>query len=222
MPHERGLSALLPQPLLDSEAPVLRVEAVSFAYPSRPLFDHWSATCAPGVHLLCGDDGSGKTTLLRLLAGELMPQAGAVQMGRHRLLGDTQHYRQQLFRTDPVSGAFDAMTPLQWFDSLGGTHKAFDPAQARELSRRLFLQEHLHKTGHMLSTGSRRKVWLAAALASNAPLLLIDQAFAALDAPSIRVAIALLHAVAQDGRRIVILADHEAPPGLTLNQVLAL
>jgi hypothetical protein len=37
----------------------------------------------------------------------------------------------------------------------------------------------------MLSTGSKRKVWLAAGFASGADLLLLDEPFAALDAPSI-------------------------------------
>jgi ABC-type transport system involved in cytochrome c biogenesis ATPase subunit len=37
------------------------------------------------------------------------------------------------------------------------------------------LQPHLDKPLYMLSTGSKRKVWLSAALAAGAPLTLIDQ-----------------------------------------------
>ncbi len=210
------------RPLAETEVPVLRVEGLTFAYASRPVFERWSARFAPGLHLVCGDDGSGKTTLLRLLAGELLAQAGELQLGSHRLADDTHNYRGQLFRTDPASDPFDAMTPMQWFNHLRGTHAAFDMAQAQQLLDRLRLQEHLHKTGHMLSTGSRRKVWLAAALASNAALVLIEQPFAALDAPSIRVVTDLLHEVAQSAQRIVILADYEAPPGLLLSQVVKL
>ena len=206
----------------DTDAPVLQVDGLSFAYPSHPLFDRWSARFAPGLHLVCGDDGCGKTTLLRLLAGELMPQAGDLRLGSLRLADDAQRYRQQMFRTDPVSAAFDALTPLQWLDNLRGRHAGFDPTLAEALLARLFLQEHLHKTGHMLSTGSRRKVWLATALASRASVILIDQPFAALDAPSIRVVTELLQELGHSGRHIVIIADYESRAGLSLSQVLTL
>ena len=209
-------------PVTDLEAPLLRVDGLSFTYPSQPLFLNWRARFAPGLHLVCGDESCGKTTLLRLLAGELIPQAGHVQLGRYRLADAAQDYRRQLFRTDPTSDAFDAMTPMQWFDSLRRTRAAFDLPRAEQLLSQLFLQEHLHKAGHMLSTGSRRKVWLAAALASNAALVLIDQPFAALDAPSIRIVTGLLQEVGHGGQRIVIIADYEPRPSLALSQVLTL
>lgn len=209
-------------PIAADGAPLLRVDGLSFAYPSQPLFDNWSAQFTPGLHLLCGDESCGKTSLLRLLAGDLMPQAGSMQLGPYLFAEDAQSYRKQLFRTDPTSDAFDSVTPIQWFDSLRGTRSAFDVSRAEELLSQLSLQEHLNKTGHMLSTGSRRKVWLAAALASNAALVLIDQPFAALDAPSIRAVTAMLQAIGQEARRIVIIADYEPPPRLALHQTLRL
>ena len=201
---------------------MLRVDGLSFSYPSRALFKDWEATFLPGLHLVCGDDGCGKTTLLRLLAADLGAQAGEIRLGRFALTDDAPTYRRQLFRTDPTSDVFDDMTPLQWFEKLRGAHAGFDMASAEKLLVQLFLQEHLHKTGHMLSTGSRRKVWLAAALASGADLVLIDQPFAALDAPSIRAVTELLQQAGQAADRIVVVADYEAPAGLTFTSTHAL
>ncbi len=209
-------------PLASAAVPTLHVEGLSFSYPSRALFEGWSAVFAPGLHLVCGDDGCGKTTLLRLLAADLVAQAGNLRLGKFVLSDDVQSYRRQLFRTDPASNDFDALTPVQWFDSLRSAHGAFDMAQAEKLLAQLFLQEHLHKTGHMLSTGSRRKVWLAAALASGAALVLIDQPFAALDAPSIRAVTQLLQQAGQAADRILLVADYEAPAGLTFTSTHAL
>jgi len=203
-------------------APLLRVDGLSFGYGAQSLFAHWSASFAPGLHLVCGDDGSGKTTLLRLLGADLTVQAGDLRLGALALADDPPRYRRQVFRTDPTSDVFDAMTPLQWFESLRGRYPGFDMAQAEALLRPLFLQEHLHKTGHMLSTGSRRKVWLVAALASGAALVLIDQPFAALDTPSIRAVTDLLQQAGQRAQRIVVIADHAAPPGLELTQTVTL
>ena len=47
------------------------------------------------------------------------------------------------------------------------------------------LTPHLEKPLYMLSTGSKRKVWLAAAFASGAAVTLLDQPFAALDKASV-------------------------------------
>lgn len=205
-----------------SDAPTLHVEDLCFAYPSRPLFAQWQARFAPGLHMVCGDDGCGKTSLLRLLAADLAPQAGRLQLGRFSPADDLQGYQQQVFRTDPTAQTFDSMAPLAWFDILRSRYPAFDMAQAQMLLQRLFLQEHLHKTGHMLSTGSRRKVWLVAVLASGAALVLIDQPFAALDAPSIRVVTELLQASGDAAQQVIVLADYEAPAGLRLDQTLHL
>jgi ABC-type multidrug transport system ATPase subunit len=207
---------------MDGSAALLRVDDLCFAYPSRPLFAHWYAAFAPGLHLVCGDDGSGKTTLLRLLAGELPAQSGQLQIGGYLLSADAPVYRRQVFRTDPASDAFEQWTPMAWFAQLLERYPAFDMALAAQLLERLFLSQHLDKTGHMMSTGSRRKVWLVAALASGAPVVLIDQPFAALDTPSIRVVTELLQPTAQQSGRVIVLADYEAQNDLRLNGRIAL
>ena len=210
------------QPATGPAPPLLQVEGLTFSYPSRPVFDNWSASFAPGLHLVCGDDGCGKTTLLRLLAAELLPQAGVIHRRTQQPGGEGSIQRQTVFRTDPASDGFNALLPLQWFERLCSQYPDFDRSRAEEWIDRLFLREHLQKTGYMLSTGSRRKVWLAAALACNAELVLIDQPFAALDAPSIRVVTDLLQQLRGGGRRIVIVADYEVPAGLHPDQVLRL
>lgn len=202
---------------VDCTAALLRVDDLCFAYPSRPLFVHWRAAVAPGLYLVSGDDGSGKTTLLRLLAGELPAQSGQLQIGDFLLSDDAPAYRRQVFRTDPASEAFAQWTAMAWFAQLLEPYPAFDMALAARLLEQLFLAPHRSKTGHMMSTGSRRKVWLAAALASGAPVVLIDQPFAALDTPSIRVVTELLQQAARPSGRVVMLADYEVPRGLQLN-----
>ena len=68
----------------------------------------------------------------------------------------------------------------------------------------------------MLSTGSRRKVWLAAAFASGAALTLLDQPFAALDKVSMGVITELLQEAAGHPERAWVVADYVAPPGVPL------
>ena len=77
------------------------------------------------------------------------------------------------------------------------------------------LGPHVHKPLYMLSTGSRRKVWLTAALAAGTALTLLDEPFAALDMPSVRFLREALNDASRHASRAWVLADHEAPKGWT-------
>ena len=81
---------------------------------------------------------------------------------------------------------------------------------------------HLDKRLHMLSTGSRRKVMVAAALASGAAVTLLDQPFAALDRKSIRVIHGFLQEAAGHASRAWIVADHTASEDVRWVSVLNL
>jgi energy-coupling factor transporter ATP-binding protein EcfA2 len=80
----------------------------------------------------------------------------------------------------------------------------------------------LDKNIFMLSTGSKRKLYLAAAFASGAALTLLDTPFAALDKVSIRFALTLLAEAAQDNTRLWVLADYAQPDGMTLPTLIDL
>jgi len=60
--------------------PVLALDDVSTAFGHVPLLDHATLTIDAGERIaLIGRNGTGKSTLLRILAGELVPDAGSVR-----------------------------------------------------------------------------------------------------------------------------------------------
>lgn len=203
-------------------AAVLQAQGLSFHYPQRALFTDWSARIPPGVSLVRGGDGCGKTTLLRLLAGELTAAAGQLQLGEVRMDEQPGAYRQQVFWVDPRSDAFDQMTALDYFKSLHHLHPGFDEQLLAELIEGLSLAPHLDKSLYMLSTGSKRKVWLAAAFASGAALTLLDQPFAALDKASLDFVMALLKEAADHPARAWVIAHYEAPRDAPLAAIIDL
>ena len=161
-----------------------------------------------------GGDGRGKTSLLRLISGQVKPQSGSVTQAGEKGLRPID--AADIFFIDPRTEAFDALTPTAWWASLAADWPLIDTGLLSALAEDLGLTPHLEKPLFMLSTGSKRKVWIAAAMASGAPLTLIDQPFAALDKPSIVRITALLQSAASRGDRVVVVADYEAPEGVSL------
>ncbi len=201
---------------------VLRAKGLSFAYPQRRLFHGLTFELPAGLSLIRGGDGSGKTTLLRLLAGDLSSDAGALWLGDVSLSEQPFDYRSKVFRVDHQVNGLDQVTPEAYLAELSARHPDFDPAGLPALIDGLGLQPHWQKPMYMLSTGSKRKVWLAAAFCAGATVTLLDDPFAALDRPSIAFTLTLLQKAATDPTRAWVLADYQAPTGLPLATIIDL
>ena len=206
--------------------PLLQIIDLSFGYPGRELFNHLSADMTPGINLVLGGDGRGKSTLLRLLAGVSAPQSGRLCIDGIDQQTHTADYQANVFWMEPHSNAFDQLTVLDYFALQRARHVRFDDAVLAAVTDGLGLGDHLHKQLFMLSTGSKRKVWLAAAFASGAAVTLLDEPFAALDAPSSAFITAWMldteSTADAAGDRIWVWADYTAPSGLLLAQVIDL
>lgn len=195
---------------------ILCAEGLSFSYPGRPLWTGLDLRIPAGVTLVCGGDGCGKSTLLRLLAGELRAQAGRLTLNDAPVDPLQASYRQQVFWADIRSEAFEQITPLAYFAALRPRYPHWDDAAVAFMAEGLSLTSHLNKPMYMLSTGSKRKVWLTAALVAGAAVTFIDEPFAALDKPSIQFLCIRLCEAAHYPNRAWVLADYEAPGGVPL------
>ncbi|MEO6922059.1 MAG: ATP-binding cassette domain-containing protein [Collimonas sp.] len=204
------------------QTPILQAANLTFHYPERALFSNWSAEIAAGVTLVRGGDGSGKSSLLQLLAGVLPAQAGQLQIGDVRLDLQPEAYRRQVFWVDPRSEACDQLTAHAYFASLPAAYPGFDNSLLPALAEGLSLTPHLDKKLYMLSTGSKRKVWLAAAFAAGAALNLLDDPFAGLDKASINFVVMMLNQVAANPEQAWVIALYEAMEGVPLAGVIDL
>ena len=189
---------------------ILRLDDVSFAYDGQPaLAARWCAAIGAGVTLLHGDTGSGKSTLLRVLAGRLPAAGGRLTLAGVRLDDDAEAYRRNVFLCESTNEAFDQFTARAGSASLRAGDAQFSEARWRDLVEGFALAPHLDKPMFMLSTGSKRKVWLAAALASGRPLILLDEPAGALDAASVRCLWSALASLAAGSRQAVVVASAE-------------
>jgi len=116
-------------------------------------------------------------------------------------------YRRQVFFVDPVTDRFDQLSARECTASLVEGDAGFDEAKWQAIADGFSLAPHLDKKMFMLSTGSKRKVWMAAGLASGRPLVLLDEPTAGLDMPSTRCLWATLSGFAAQARQAVIVAS---------------
>lgn len=145
---------------------LLRLEEVACRRGGRLLFEGLNLALAPGEAVVAtGPNGVGKSSLLRLVAGLLEPAAGTIEVGNVALADD----RPALDERRTLGAALGFWAALDGGDTgaamvaMGIDHLAEAPVR-------------------ILSTGQRKRAALARAIASGAPLWLLDEPANGLDA----------------------------------------
>lgn len=223
--HFSSMNPMLSMPAtsISTQPPVLvQIQELVFDCPGSGPLRLGDRVLRPGITLVRGDDEHGLSKLLRLLAGTQQPLAGQVQWLGDSIPLPASALDGWLFWIDPADRSQDEVTVGAYWQQLSRRYPRWNWQLLDELQAELGLTPHLDKSLYMLSTGSRRKVALAAAFAAGAALTLLDRPFAALDLPSRRCVTRCLQACASQTERIHVVADYEAPENVPLSQVIDL
>ena len=215
---------------VSTRAPSVRLHHVSFHYrPGEPVLHDCCLSVAAGEAVaIVGPSGGGKTTLLRLLLGQLPAQQGEVEidgvplaqcdlnawrenigwMSQHpRLLSATLADNLRVARSDADDALLHAALAFvgldDWLESL--------PHGLNTL---------LGEGGRPLSGGQLRRLALARVWLRPAPLLLLDEPTASLDAATETFIVAAI-ARLRPGRTLILLSHRQAPLSL-VDRVLEL
>jgi NitT/TauT family transport system ATP-binding protein len=156
-----------PSPIL-ARPPIIRLEGVGVSFEGRTILQEVNLEVAPGEFIaLIGPSGGGKSTLLRVMAGLLQPQ-GSVEVAQQPAMV-FQDYRLLPWRTVLQNVALP--------HEIGGQGR-----DVRAVLQQVGMENYAHLYPHQLSGGMKARVAIARALAQDAPILLMDEPFAALDA----------------------------------------
>lgn len=169
----------------------IELDAVTFGYqPGHPVLRSLSLTVPPGsVTALVGPSGSGKTTVVRLVSRFWDTQAGTVRVGgvdvrdlrTEDLIGQLAVVSQDVYLFDDTMAANIRLGNPDAEDA--EVAEAARLAGVDEIAARLpdGWQTRVGEGGTALSGGERQRVSIARALLKRAPIVLLDEATAALD-----------------------------------------
>jgi ATP-binding cassette subfamily B protein len=211
----------LPTPLSMPLRGELRLEDVTFHYPTRPdaaALSEFSLAVHPGETVaLVGPSGAGKSTVFQLLLRFHDPDSGGVKLdGVDVRELDPVALREHiaLVPQDPVIFGTTARENLR-YGKLDATNEQIEAA-AKSAMAHDFLSElpqgydsELGEHGARLSGGQQQRLAIGRALLKDAPILLLDEATSALDAQSERAVQTALEHLMQ-GRTTLVIAHRLA------------
>ena len=180
----------------------IRLTDLTVSHARRPAVHHVSGRFAPGsLTAVVGPNGAGKTTLLRALAGLHRPDAGRIEgaAGQVALL--------------PQAAAIDRAFPVSCLDvvlfGLWGETGAFcaihraGRERARAALAAVGLEGFESRPVGSLSAGQFQRVLFARLLLQDAPVILLDEPFNALDARTSADLLAMVKRWHGEGRTVI-------------------
>lgn len=192
-----------------SGAAALELRRVTVSYGSRPVV--WDVDAqVPRARLaaIVGPNGAGKSTLLKGALG-LEPVDHGQALIDGRPLAEVRDRVAYVPQRDEVDWDFPITVrevaemgryrSAGWFRRLG----AEDRRLAREALERVGMAELGDRQIGQLSGGQRQRAFLARALAQRAPLLIMDEPFAGIDARTESAILGLLRELVDEGRTVV-------------------
>jgi ABC-2 type transport system ATP-binding protein len=154
---------------------------------------------------LLGPNGAGKTTLLRLLLGYIRPTAGRATVCGHDCATDSLGVRSRTAYLPGEARLFRRMTADGVIAFFAELRRDCGRAAAVAIADRLGL-DRTRQVGRM-STGMRQKLAIAVVLATDVPLVILDEPTANLD-PSARAEVLRLVQESRSAGKTVIFSSH--------------
>jgi glycine betaine/proline transport system ATP-binding protein len=222
-PHPRDALALLKQGekkemVFAKTGKVVGVNNVSFSVNEGEIF------------VLMGLSGSGKSTLIRLINRLVNPSDGKVCVDGQDVAKLSSKELLQLRRRDMsmVFQSFALMPHRTVLDNaafgleIAGIGRSAREQRAMQVLEQVGLGTYSKKFPHQLSGGMQQRVGLARALAVNPSLMLMDEAFSALDPLKRKEMQDVLLNLQREQRRTILFVSHDLEEALRIGNRIAI
>ncbi|MHC5022495.1 MAG: ABC transporter ATP-binding protein [Planctomycetota bacterium] len=203
----------------DAAKPACAVQATGLgkSIDEKPILADLSFEIPEGRYTaLLGANGAGKSTLLKLLGALLEPTAGTLAIFGAPHSRDAAALRARIGMIGHGAMLYRELSALENLVFFGRLYRVPDPAgRARTLLAEVGLADRAHDSVKTFSRGMVQRVAIARALVHDPALLLADEPFAGLDAPS-RASLEAALSDLRDQGKTIILANHDIKQSLEL------
>jgi glycine betaine/proline transport system ATP-binding protein len=182
------------------------------------------------IQVIMGLSGSGKSTLIRHINRLIDPTAGevvvggadVVRMNTRELREFRRHQTGMVFQKFALLPHRNVLENVVYGLEIRGTPRAKQVEAAMRWIERVGLKGFESKYPNQLSGGMQQRVGLARALANDAPILLMDEAFSALD-PLIRMDMqSVLLDLQKEVKKTIVFITHDLDEALRLGDQIAI
>lgn len=187
-----------------SMIPAVRLDNLTVSYDRKPAVHHVTGTFEAGtLTAIAGPNGAGKSTLLKTLAGIIRADEGAVHISSNQLpvayLPQTAEVQRDIPLTvlELVSSGFWNRT------GAFGTIRKAEREAARSALQQVGLGGFENRSLASLSVGQFQRTMFARLILQNAPLILLDEPFAGVDALTMERLLELIQAWHREHRTII-------------------
>jgi subfamily B ATP-binding cassette protein MsbA len=217
-----------PKPIGEFKGKVV-FDKVTFAYGEKPVLHEFSLTVPRGFRLgVAGESGSGKTTIVNLLFRFYDPTAGAVTIDGINLRDASLHdLRNQMALVSQDVTIFDQTVAENIAcGKKGATRQEIEAAAQSAFAHEFIVglpqgyETRVGERGVTLSGGQKQRLAIARAFVRNAPILVLDEATAALDSKAESIVQAAIDRLAE--HRTVICVAHRLSTLQGMDQVIVL
>jgi branched-chain amino acid transport system ATP-binding protein len=191
--------------------PVLQVSGVSVMFGGLTALNDVSFSVGRNEILgIVGPNGAGKSTLFGVICGDIVANAGEVHLNGQPLAGRLSHQiaRLGLVRTFQTPRPFASMTFLENV-TIAALTRANDMTTARGWGEaalaRVGLGDCFDRPSSGASTGQRKRLDIARALATAPKVLLLDEPLGGVDPGSVAEMIDLLRRIRSDGMTLMVI-----------------
>jgi zinc/manganese transport system ATP-binding protein len=182
----------------------LTLHDVTVAYERHPAIHHIGGCAEAGsLTAVVGPNGAGKSTLLKAVAGFLMPSGGRVELQPAGAAIAYLPQQAEIERGFPITVA-DAVLLGRW-RSLGWHRRAgaADRAAVAAALDAVGLGHFETRSVGTLSVGQFQRMLFARLMLQDAPLILLDEPFAAVDSRTVRDLMAIVRHWRDEGRTVL-------------------
>jgi len=188
---------------------MIKLEQVTKGYQGNPLFADVDLTIQKGDIIgITGPNGSGKSVLFKMICGFIHPDAGTITV-RNEQLGPIRRFPENVGVIIDRPGYIAHKSGFENLKQLAAIRKVITDADIEQAMRTVGLQPGNRQKVKQYSLGMKQKLAIAQAIMEQQDILILDEAFNALDHDSVLRLRELLLSFKKEGKTIILTSHNQ-------------